>query len=158
MIAIIPHPTEQLKLNNFQKEICNNISTFPYFPLWFKLPADFFSEDDFPSPENQNILKGNLKEIASKIDYLNIDIFNSEQKGFPELRLNIFSNGKSYISLLPLILEHNPISEADKSIMFKKISSSDLFPMSLKIFRVAKAVKLTENSQGLQAFVWKKLH
>lgn len=168
MMVLILHPTEQFKITNFQNQLCSivnqkNTVLFPHFPLWFPIPDGLTSDltlNDKDLKISNNNLKTTLKNLSNKIDKLSIDIFYSEQKQIPLLQLNIISNGKNFTSTLPLLNKINTLSDAQWTTLnneLKKTGSSELFPMSLKIFRVAKAVKLSENSQGLQAFVWKKL-
>lgn len=169
MLVVILHPTEQLKITNLQKEICTKVNSaepciFPTFPLWFPLTADFysdlFSSDELELETSNNNLKTLLKNISKKIDKLSIDIFQSEQKEIPKLRLNILTDKKTFTSEIPLYQEYKSLNESQKILLnekVKKLSSSESFPMSLKIFRIAKAVKLSEKSQGLQAFVWMKI-
>lgn len=186
MFVLILHPTEQFKIQSLQKEICTNMNNknsellklpalpsdnskiFPNFPLWFPLPEDFINFSDLFGKEwnqinedsliSQNELKILLKEISKQIDSFNIDIFWSEEHLNSQIKLTISSKGKKFTSEIPFYIELNSLLTEDKKIIHKKISSSEIFPMSPKIFRIAKTVKLSENSQGLQAFVWKKLH
>ena len=75
MIVIIPHPTEELKLIRFQKELINQLNSqkdifYAQQPLWIEI------EDFSPSSKEE------LKELSKKLKNLKFSSLKKDDEGF----------------------------------------------------------------------------
>jgi len=152
MVVLIPNPNQMLELIKFQKtfikmhntkEICFYQAT----PLWIPLNTE----------ENFDFSKDDLTKTAKSIT--SVQICPPELKLLPEqdtvsLVSQVFINQNQSDLKSQLILCK---SLTNTKIIQKKISSQEIFPMSLKVFRIGNKIQISENSSALSDFVWKKL-
>ncbi len=165
MFVIIPHPTEELKLINFQKELikknnAENTILYTCQPLWCEIP-EFFNENcknsdfknsdcksgDFKSGDFKTELKKfskTIKEIIIK----NTDYNDDDKEIF--LPVEIITQTITIKSKIPLLRIYK--GQIPQNLKNQKS------PMEkLKIFRIAKSALYSENQKSLQDFIWCKL-
>lgn len=182
MTVIVLHSSDEMKILNISKQICsflssNSIISYRDNPLWIPFPLEqqvqqfqkqiennsqsksqIFQNDDLQSnfSNEKEILKEHSNKISNIIIYspkalddtifcpvtidYNNQIFNSKLT-----LLKVYKQNKEYKSL------------SNTDFFQKKIAASELFPMQLKIFRLARQIQLSKNSVSLSDFVWKKL-
>ena len=144
MTVIIPHPTEELKLIQLQKELISGLNnshrTFYANPcLWIEL-SDIHADS-----------KAALKNIANQIKKLQVEELVWDEK---EVFLNVeivFNEDvvKSKLHLLTLY-SGDAITEQDFSSIKSPITS-------LKIFRIASSADYSEKVKSIEESVWVKL-
>ncbi|MCQ2586504.1 MAG: hypothetical protein MJ174_00205 [Treponema sp.] len=155
MIHLIPHPTQQLNIINFQKLLIRRLQNeriifFQTIPLWILLP-DTFSD---------------LKKTASSITKINILLpeVNSETMEIYS-PVEISCDGKIILSKM-ILLESITTNKTSISkdlfnqtkIELKKICTENKnFPCILNIFKAANTQQVSDNSKSVEKFVWKKL-
>lgn len=150
MLVIIPHPTEELKLIKFCKELISVFSKDDSFfyrtiPLWIKLDNPFFS------------VENDLKTIADKITSISLskpDIKGNEV--FCPVCVE-YNNHQIITNLSLLKFSQEIIDDKTKLNLLKKLAASEIFPMQLKIFRIGYSVEVSSNSQAISSSVWKKI-
>lgn len=146
MYVLIPHPTEELKLIKFQKQLIsqlftNDILCYAESGLW--IPFLSGKED------STQTLKNLSKTITSIT--INSPVIIEEKIFCP---VTITRNQE-----LPTVTTELPLCR----ILNKKQPSSEnpaeteLFPLKLKIFRLGLSCQLSDNSKAIQNSVWKKL-
>lgn len=155
MIHLIPHPTQQLNIINFQKQLISRLQNeriifLQTIPLCIPLP-DTFSD---------------LKRTASSITKINILLpeVNLETKEIYS-PVEITCNSEiilSKIILLECIITNKTSISKDlfnqTKIELKKICTENKnFPCILNIFKVANIQQFSDNSKSVEKFVWKKL-
>jgi len=162
MLVIIPHPNQEAKIKAFQKELCDSINSnnqkvtklFPTFPLWFEFEQQ--EDNDGDDGIKQIAHKDDLKGFAGQILGVELNI-RTDYTTVPYFIITVHTEKKDYTAALPVFIEYKALTACEKDICLKKINSSELLPMSLKIFRLGNKQQLTEHSQALDYFIWKKL-
>ena len=143
MVVITPHPTEELKLIKYQKELIRRLFTsgtliYAHQPLW--IPTDFESVDQ---------AKKEIKSVtvlASEYD---------EKKECIICPVKIETAGGEYLeSKLDFIhgLPHYVVPEPVEGR-----NDDNIFPLPLKIFRLGECTSPSPNVYELSSTVWKKL-
>lgn len=164
MIVIVPNPNQELQIIDFQKAfIRNNFSKtsliYKNHLLW--IPLNISTADSYTGTAL-------LKEISSRIKEINIlppqiicSSF-SQKIFFPSVQT------KSVLASKVLVTTDNSIIETilplvyftikdSFSIDLTKLNDYELFPVKLKIFKIAKALVLSENTRALEDSIWKKI-
>lgn len=165
MLVIIPHPNQEAQIKKLQNELCDSINInndnsqkvtklFPVFPLWF----EFEKDDELISIKNKN----ELKEFSKKITGVELNIKSSSDNyklstSISDFVITLYTKEKIFTAVLPICIEYQKLTDKEKELCLKKLNSSELLPMSLKIFRLGNKQQLTEHSQALDYFIWKKL-
>lgn len=145
MVVIIPHPTEELKLIKFQKELIRQLNTdskvyYAHQTLWLKLSENFSAST-----------KSELKAIGQSISQINF--FPPEYQN-DDVVIPVMIDGTKFF--LPLV--HLYKKNGNKGPESNSLPSLPSCPVSsLKIFRIAISEQLSENSQVLTDSVWIKL-
>ncbi len=139
--VIVPHPTEELKLIKYQKELVRRLFTpgtlvYAHQPLW--IPVDFKS----------------VQEAKEKITGVTLTGVEYDEKNkmvmcVGEVALRQ-AQGPQFI--LPFI--H---LEGDIPNVQAVLQDASLFPLSLKIFRLGECTSPSPNVYELSNVVWKKL-
>lgn len=171
MFVIIPHPTEELKLINFQKKLIkknNDENTILYAcqPLWIELPD--FDDSEASKAELKNFSK-TIKEIIIK----NTDYYDDEKKPLPletswesskETFQEAAQNFPNEIFLPVEIITQDatikskiPLLRIYKGQLPQNLKNQKSPVEKLKIFRIAKTALYSENQKSLQDFIWCKL-
>lgn len=153
MMIIIPHPTEILKLRNYQKKIVreNFNKDFIFYsskPLEINVPCQISQE--------------NPKKTASLIKKIEIQKAEfSEQKSEFFCPVYIFTENQKYESELTLVTVEGRVSEnfefSPNAENQKKSTEETDFPLCLKIFRVGNKISLSQTASAVEDAVWKKL-
>ena len=148
MLVIIPHPTEELKLINYQKNLLSLLNTngniyYQQHPLWIELDRAFQAED-----------KHNLKEFSKQLK--EIKLFQPEEKNknivIPIKYTILFNNSESeIISELPFLYLYKKNSSENISVPLPSLPVTQL-----KIYRLAIAEKTSSVSAEIQEFIWVK--
>lgn len=141
-MVIIPHPTEQIKLIKFQKQLISELNDsntiyYSFLPLWIELNSNLFQSED----------QKDLKLISKKITSIDlIEILNTDKD--IGIKIIIKTDSKEIECYLPLLkLYKGPSKKSDWQIPVKKI----------KIFRLGIPEDFYENSKAIKDFVWCKL-
>ena len=137
MTVIIPHPSEELKLVNLQKELISDLYIEGRIlvaarPLW--IPCNIENSADIKFVE-----LGAL-ETSDKMIYIPVTITSSKEQT---------------ISKLPLVNIHSDSSFSDKEAQL--ISQKKQPVKQLKIFRLGIEKELTSNSKCITESKWYKL-
>ena len=165
MTVVILHQSDELNLINLQKNLLNELNNSHYLPnnlffyevnpLWI-----FLNEEDFTSTDKIT-LKYNSKKISSiifnSINFINnsisidITIKTLEKKDIKEslTLLRLYEGKNKHIN-------KNELNEEDINKKIKKIAEN-IFPLSIKIFRIGLLNKLSSNSFSIKEDVWVKL-
>lgn len=144
MFVIIPHPTEELKLINFQKKVIssindNNFCLVSAFPFWINF---YTSITD-------------LKKAAKNIKA--ISILKPEWKNNSLCSSVIIENKDSRETLQSTLILLEDIKKSCKEPCIPAGLTED-FPINLKIFRLGIASENSiEHSKAIQESVWCKL-
>ncbi len=155
MFVIIPHPTEELKLINFQKELikknnAENTILYTCQPLWCEIP-EFFNENCKNSDFKKRNCKTELKKFSKTIKEIiikNTDYNDDDKEIF--LPVEIITQTITIKSKIPLLRIYK--GQIPQNLKNQKS------PMEkLKIFRIAKSALYSENQKSLQDFIWCKL-
>ena len=141
MAVIIPHPTEELRLYELQKELIKDLYEEgrimnAAFPFWIEAPA----------------IDLNNKKAISKVELKEIQI---EEKCiyYP---VTVDYDGKIIETSLPLIFLHRGKNFSDKD---KKIVIEKKQPVNqLKIFRLGLVQDQGPHAKSISKSVWCKLH
>lgn len=155
MIVLIPHKEDQLILFSFQKKLIaslyktlkeDDLLIYENYPLWINL-------FDYREKSRNEDLKY-LKELSKKIT-------NFKIKTDKIIEEKLSDNKWSYYFPVSLTLEGGKFVEA-KLIIYhsnKKaaLSNKEKVALSQKIFRLGITCNITNNSQAISSFVWKKL-
>lgn len=145
MVVIIPHPTEELKLIKFQKELIKLLNFegkvyYAHQPVWFELPEEFSADS-----------KTDLKNIGKHINQ--ITVFSPEYHKDDVVIPIMINEVKVFFTLL-----HRYKKNGSKGSELNSLPSLPPCPVSrLKIFRIAISEQISENSKALKDFVWIKL-
>ncbi len=184
MLVLIPNPNQMSQLVQLQKDFIKNAnvpaisdSTAPIFyqasPLWIFLP-----EDKFLLSGNEKKIKDELKELSKLILQVELEeprLYFSEECQQLVLGCHSRISTPKEVCTAELILcktasaasaasdvMKTPTSEIaehlpDKCPAFVHGLSEIQFPLRLKIFRLAVAVRPNENSLAVSDFVWEKI-
>lgn len=150
MVVIIPHPTEELKLINFQKELISDFFSedriiYSSYPLWIELP-DFFEvqNPDIQSLKNlaNSIIEVTLGELEITQDIIQVPVYIKTTE-------NLFT------SKLTLVILHsgNSFSERDLELCRQKNQPVNL----LKIFRLGVMQEDGPHAKSISKSIWCKL-
>ena len=140
-IAVAPHPTEELKLIKYQKELVRRLFTpgtlvYAHQPLW--IPTNFTS----------------VQEAKEKITGINLTGMEYDEKNKMVVCVGEVAlrepQGPQFI--LPFI--H---LEGDIPNVQAVLQDTQLFPLPLKIFRLGECTSPSPNVYELSNVVWKKL-
>ncbi|MCQ2591936.1 MAG: hypothetical protein MJ188_04060 [Treponema sp.] len=184
MLVIAVHSTEEGKIIDFCKKLISdfskNFSDFIFYrniPFFLPVSSDFLADSDFLQKDISSDFSATdfsndeLKKLAGKIKALQIEapVFS---KDFTSILLplkieafnenhNSFCTYFSFFPLIKTILKNNAFTEEQKlelqNLLDKKNAASELFPMQLKIFRLANQEQIDKITTGLTSFVWKKI-
>ena len=141
MAVIILHPTEELKLINFQKELISDLFTEGRIlvaarPLW--IPVN----ETFENLNHHNISSvefGDLETTESEI-YIPVKIATTNGNRLSKLSLVSIYNNSNF-------------TETDRQIISQKKQPV----RQLKIFRLGNEKKLSSNSKCITDFKWIKI-
>lgn len=164
MLAILFHPTEELKLSKFTKKLIaenysSNLILYRKFPLWIQLSEANFYEKKIELNQIKDA-KIFLKTVTTSISKIIINSPVLYQDGI-FCNVSITTGNAEITAELQLAEIYNKTDKKENLIHSKKntrnIFQSELFPMELKIFRVGNLIELSENSLALKDSVWHKL-
>ena len=168
MLVLIPNPNQTAELVKAQKDFLKNSSatvsgtaTFPPAPLFYQnTPLWIFLEGQYAE---RDFTKEQLKELAGGIEKVQL---SAPQIHFSEkLNQNVFES-RAVIKTNKGELEGSLILCKSVKATGTTAQAQDGAPqqpapseafMTLKIFRVANAVRPDEHSLAVTDFVWKKL-
>ena len=140
-IAVAPHPTEELKLIKYQKELVRRLFTpgtlvYAHQPLW--IPTNFTSVQEAKEKITGITLTGMEYDEKNKMVVCVGEVALREPHG-PQF-------------ILPFI--H---LEGDIPNVQAVLQDTQLFPLPLKIFRLGECTSPSPNVYELSNVVWKKL-
>lgn len=146
MYVLIPHPTEELKLIKYQKQIISHFfvsGTLCYAETGLWIPL--YAGDDERTQT--------LKLIANTISEITIDspVVSDDRIVCPVV-IKRSQNLPTITTELPLCRILNK-----KQPSLENPAETELFPLKLKIFRLGLSCQLSDNSKAIQNSVWKKL-
>ncbi len=143
MTVIIPHPTEELTLINFQKELISSLYKegrilYAERPLWI----DFLESEELKSlvKNIQSVSFGELK-ISDKSIYIPVKINTSE------------GNTDSKLTLVNIYKDQS-FTDEDKNLIEQKKQPVN----QLKIFRLGLVQAEGPHAKSISKSVWCKLH
>lgn len=143
MTVIIPHPTEELQLINFQKELISSLYKegrilYAERPLWI----DFSEQEGLKtvSKNIQSVSFGELK-ISDKSIFIPVQIKTSESIVDSKLTLVNIYKGESF-------------TDEDKKLIGQKKQPVN----QLKIFRLGLVQAEGPHAKSISKSVWCKLH
>ena len=145
MAVVILHPTEELKLIKFQKELISDLFTegrilLAARPLWIKIGSDSVPYNELTSLNIRSIEFGEL-EISDKEIYIPVIISTENEQIDSKLSLvSIYSN--------------NTFSDSDRTIIRQKKQPV----RQLKVFRLGNEKELSSISKCITESKWYKLH
>ena len=141
MLVIILHPSQEIKLSHFIKELSGfcakkGATTYKKVPLWIPLPQNKRMEDKItdlqlllPQQKNDEIL-------------CPVQITYEDGKYFTEVTLQRFLQ-KPNEDFISVFLTMNK-------------SAAEMFPMQIKVFRLGNTVDISHNAKALTDSVWRK--
>ena len=146
MKVIILHPTEELLLVNYQKELIkalysDNRVIFAVSPLWLELPE-------------KDVNSENLKEISKTIRQITFGeiVFDSSKISLP---VKIETSGRAFSSKLSLV---SIIKGADFSEEDKNSAAKIKQPVrQLKVFRLGMVQEDGPHAKSISKSVWCKI-
>ena len=157
--VIVPHPTEELKLIKYQKELVRCLFTpgaliYAHQPLW--IPVEFSSVQEAKEKITEVTLTGVEYDEKSKMIVCIGEVALREPQG-PQSKAGSLSKvgslslskGCSKFPLLHL--------EGDIPNVQAVLQDTQLFPLPLKIFRLGECTSPSPNVYELSSTVWKKL-
>lgn len=162
MIVAVLNPNQELQIINFQKFLINQMFMDSDFicraaPLW--IPLSQF-QDNLPDSDLKKYADRIKSITLNKIlvtDSSNLDtFFKSFAQKVIAVDVTVQMEDSITNSLLPLIFL-NLKKESDCNCLQKDFTENP-FPMKLKVFKIGKALTLSENARALESFVWKKIH
>lgn len=143
MTVIIPHPTEELQLINFQKELISSLYKegrilYAERPLWI----DFSESEELKSLAKniQSVNFGELK-ISDKSIFIPVQIKTSERIADSKLTLVNIYKGQSF-------------TDEDKKLIGQKKQPVN----QLKIFRLGLVQAEGPHAKSISKSAWCKLH
>ena len=145
MAVVILHPTEELKLIKFQKELISDLFTegrilLAARPLWIEIGSDSVTYKELPSLNIRSIDFGEL-EISDKEIYIPVIISTENEQIASKLSLVSIYSG-------------NTFSDSDRTIIRQKKQPV----RQLKIFRLGNEKELSSVSKCITESKWCKLH
>ena len=157
MIIISPHPTEELRLIKYQKELVRKLFTpgtliYAHQPLW--IPVEFSSVEE-------------AKKSITKVTVLAPE-YNYEQEGLicpvmiEVIDGNTLTSKMNFIHGLPRFARNdNNFAHTDGHCEERSNEAIHLpdkiFPLPLKIFRLGECTCPSPNIYELNNVVWKKI-
>lgn len=144
MAVVILHPTEELKLIEFQKELISDLFTegrilLAARPLWIEIGSNFVPYNELTSLNIRSIDFGEL-EISDKEIYIPVRINTENEQTASKLSLvSIYSS--------------NTFSDSDRTIIRQKKQPV----RQLKIFRLGNEKELSSVSKCISESKWIKL-
>ena len=146
MIVITPHPTEELKLIKYQKELVRRLFTpgalvYAHQPLWF--PVDFASVQEAKESITGVTLTGVEYDEKNKIV---VCVGEVAMGSLP------FDKIRKRGSKGPLVHIQGDIPNVQAALQ-----DAPLFPLPLKIFRLGECTSPSPNVYELKNIIWKKL-
>ena len=145
MAVVILHPTEELKLIKFQKELISDLFTegrilLAARPLWIEIGSDSVTYKELPSLNIRSIDFGEL-EISDKEIYIPVIISTENEQIVSKLSLvSIYRN--------------NTFSDSDRTIIRQKKQPV----RQLKVFRLGNEKELSSVSKCITEYKWCKFH
>lgn len=144
MIVIIPHPSEELKLIKYQKELISKLNKsgqiyYAVTPIYIELSQDY----SLYSTTKE------LKNIANQIS--KVELLKLEVKEHIYIEVLIRINEKDIKISVPFLRLYRT-TEINNKVDFPELPVKEL-----KIFRVAKKNLLSPVSSSIADSVWKKL-
>ena len=148
MLVLIPHPAEELKLINYQKEIISLLYSeksiiYSAAPFWIEVPEVLTNTADT-----------NLKALANTID----EVILNDAEVFPDridLPVTIKSSGKYFNSKLTLVILHKGQEFSDKAIQL--LSQKNQPVKALKVFRLGIVQNEGPHAKSISKSVWCKI-
>ena len=144
MAVVILHPTEELKLIKFQKELISDLFTEGRIlladrPLWIEIGSDSVTYKELPSLNIRSIDFGE-PEISDKEIYIPVIISTENEQIVSKLSLvSIYRN--------------NTFSDSDRTIIRQKKQPV----RQLKVFRLGIEKELSSNSKCITESKWIKI-
>ncbi len=140
--VIVPHPTEELKLIKYQKELVRRLFTpgalvYAHQPLW--IPVDFKS----------------VQEAKEKITGVTLTGVEYDEKNKMVMCVGEVAMGSLNLSKgakVPLIHIQGDIPNVQAVLQ-----DAPLFPLPLKIFRLGECTSPSPNVYELRNIIWNKL-
>ncbi|MCR4580205.1 MAG: hypothetical protein K5681_07660 [Treponema sp.] len=149
MTLIIPHPTEELRLIEFQKELIKAFFTderiiYSATPLWIELPENFAVEK-----------AESLKKLSKSIEEVKLGPLQMTEREI-YLKAHIKTLEEDFFSKLTLVRIHSGkiFTASEQSLLAEKKEPVNI----LKIFRLGIEEKLSPAAKALSASVWVKLN
>ena len=152
-IAVAPHPTEELKLIKYQKELVRRLFTpgtlvYAHQPLW--IPTNFTSVQEAKEKITEVTLTGlEYDEKSKMIVCIGEVALREPQRPQKKSGSQSLSKGHSKFPLLHL--------EGDIPNVQAVLQNTQLFPLPLKIFRLGECTSPSPGVYELKNTVWKKL-
>ncbi len=145
MAVVILHPTEELKLIKFQKELISDLFTegrilLAARPLWIEIGSDSVTYKELTSLNIRSIDFGEL-EISDKEIYIPVIISTENEQIASKLSLVSIYSG-------------NTFSDSDRTIIRQKKQPV----RQLKVFRLGNEKELSSVSKCITESKWCKLH
>ena len=168
MIVITPHPTEELKLIKYQKELVRRLFTpgalvYAHQPLWF--PVDFASVQEAKESitgvtltgveyDEKNKIVVCVGEVALRHRERHCKAGQKQSGGLflASLRADMLRRAKEPQFILPFIHLEGDIPNVQAALQ-----DAPLFPLPLKIFRLGECTSPSPNVYELRNIIWKKL-
>ncbi len=153
MIVITPHPTEELRLIKYQKELVRRLFTpgalvYAHQPLW--IHTSFSNVQEAKEKITEVTLTGLEYDEKSKMILCIGEVALREPQG-PQSKVGSLrlSKGHSKFPLLHL--------EGDIPNVQAVLQDTQFFPLPLKIFRLGECTSPSPGVYELSNVVWKKL-
>ena len=143
MLAVLLNPNDELKLIESTKKIAVNLSEggsgfYTAFPLWCII-------------DEKNYTSAELKDFSKSITAITLELPVYDGALYSPVKIETLSGKiESRLTLLKQYAKKNTAQELSSDI-------KEMFPMQLKIFKIANVINLSKNSKAVSDFVWKKL-
>ena len=156
MVVIVPHPTEELRLIKYQKELIRSLFTpgaliYAHQPLW--ITTTFESVEQAKKEiKSVTVLAPEYEENGEgvfcpvKIETLGGDCLESRLNFICGLPRRLTAPRNDERSVTPCHCERSAAIHTNE----------DIFPLSLKIFRLGECTSPSPNVYELSSTVWKK--
>ena len=167
MVVIVLHSTEELKVCRVIKELSgfcakNGSVVYKKVPLW--IPVEDLGKnagDNLTDEEINGYDKAQLKQFADRITEVQLLCPKQEDDEVycpVVINTNTEENKQKQIYTKLTLLQFLKPAEKDFVSEFFKTNTEtkNLFPLQIKIFRLANAVQLSKNSTALSDFIWRK--
>ena len=163
MIVIAPHPTEELRLINYQKELVRRLFTpgalvYAHQPLWF--PVDFASVQEAKECITGVTLTGVEYDVDAGVINVLVKIDPrvkpeddiGEYKPEDDIGGEALRKAQGPHTKLPLLHIEGDIPNVQAAL-----KDTPLFPLPLKIFRLGECTSPSPGVYELRNIIWKKL-